>query len=206
MALSPFALTTVANVKAELPTLSGAGEDTFLEDAINAVSFTFEQETNRRLKVRTYRPTGASSSEANLKLNGRDRQSPTRFYFPEWPLNSITSVVIRDSRLTIIKTLEIATDLIVEPELGEMVLIDGDIWEPGVQNIDVVLSAGYATVPFDLERAASKQAAEEFHARDRAKTGVESISFGGESVRYITGPLLKDVKQLLLHYKKNLSA
>lgn len=202
--LSKTALTTLEAVRVELK-LKGSEEDWLLEQIINAASRVIENHTRRKLRARGYQPSG-TPTEPNelLKLNGRDRLSPEVLVFPQWPLNTVTAVTIKDDLLKNPKTLDLATDLVFDPVSGEMRLIDGDTWLWGIQNIEATVNAGYTDVPEDLDRACVKQGVWEFRAKDRATQGILSVAVEGQAVSYFMGELLPEVKKMLAAYVRPL--
>lgn len=201
-----FALVSVGQVKVELGETS-AIHDVLLAEIIDGVSKLFESITRRKLKAREYKPSGAvaTNGEENRKLNGDDRLSSFELFYPEWPLNSVTSAIIKDNTLkNIIVTLDVPTDLIFDPRTSLVRLIDGDVWERGIQNIETQFNAGYADVPEDVVRACIKQVVWEFHQKDRRREGVQSVSLEGQTVTYFLGELLPEVKKALRPYVRQL--
>ena len=206
MAVASYALCTLAQLKTEIPTITDSSQDTFLESLIDRVSRRFETLTRRKLVARTYKSSGAAAPAENLVLNGEDRITPSRFLFPHPPLNSITSLVIWNRALDDSTTLDISTDTAFEPSTGRVDLIDGDTFTLGFQNIKAEWNSGYTTIPEDLRDAAVVQCVFEFQKRDRARHGLSSTSFEGESVSYLTPDsatvaLLPEVYQAVMHYK-----
>ncbi|KKM06468.1 hypothetical protein LCGC14_1743690 [marine sediment metagenome] len=201
MALSPHALVDLDDLKTEL-TLVSADADRLLEDLINAATAQIETFTRRRLKARTYKPTGAGAGEVNLKLNGDERISTTKFLFPEYPLNSIAALVIKDADLKDPNTLDVATDLVFVPETGLVVLINGDSWKKGIQNIEATFNAG--EVPDDLERAARMLVKWMYLSTDRHRSGISSISTEGQTVSYIQRAMPPDIEFMLQKYVRPL--
>lgn len=203
--LIPTALVALADVKAELPALGAdTSQDAYLEGLINSYTLAFESYTRRKLKSRKYMPTGANLAlaEENLTLNGDDRVSPTEFWLPQWPVTLLSAVTIKDSQLVTVKTLTLASDVVLDGETGQMRLIDGDTWERGIQNILASFTGGYTTVPQDLVRAFVIQVAWGFYQKDRSRQGMESISSGSETVTYFTGAILPEVKMILNKYQR----
>lgn len=207
MAISPFALTSVVALKDRIAGLDGqsTGKDVELEALIITVTMAFERFTRRKLVARTYRATGAvkASIEENVKLNGDDRFSVTEFAFPHPPINSITSITIKDALLQNAVTLVIASDVVFDPETGIVRLIDGDIWKTGMQNIEAVWNSGYETTRDErtqLERLCQDQCVHWFQLGDKSAYAIASESDEGGSVARTAVDLLPHVKAGLGHY------
>lgn len=201
--LIPSALTTLEKVKMYIPNLSQpSNEDQQLRAMISAVSVRFENHTHRKLKARTYKPSGADTAngEENLKLNGTKRLSATRYMLPYCPVSSIASCVIRDRAMRVVKTLDIATDTVLDPDTGIVELIDGDVWELGVQNIEMTWTAGFSPVPQDLEMACIMQTINDYFVLNRNRLGITAITVEGETISVENKTLLNRVKGILENY------
>jgi hypothetical protein len=70
----------------------------------------------------------------------------------------------------------------------------------GLDNIVVVYSAGYSSVPYDLAQAAIELACFKFREKDRI--GHKSKSLGGEVVAFITDEMPESVKSALNKYRR----
>ena len=79
---------------------------------------------------------------------------------------------------------------------------DGVTLNKGVNNIKVVYNAGYATIPYDLEQAVLELVAQKYHAADKMKQNIESMSAHGETVKYFMGVMLPETKAVLDRYRK----
>ncbi|MDR4483825.1 MAG: hypothetical protein R3B95_11535 [Nitrospirales bacterium] len=201
--LIPSSLTTLEKVKMYIPNLSEPSqEDQQLRGMISAVSMRFDNHTHRKLKSRTYKPSGANTTngEENLKLNGTKRLSSTRYMLPHCPVTNIASCVIRDRNMTVVKTLDIATDTVFDPDTGIVELIDGDVWELGVQNIEMTWTAGFTPVPNDLEMACIMQTLNDYFVVNRNRLGITAITVEGETTSVENKTLLNRVKGILENY------
>jgi hypothetical protein len=204
MSLSPYALTSLAAVKRFLPNaVDPSKEDQEFLILIDAVTWRLENYAGRRLKARTYMPSGAvgANAEMNRILNGNARHSSTMYLLPEYPVNSITAGIIKDRYLTTVKTLDVNTDLVFDPDTGIVSLIDGDVWELGIQNIHLTWNAGVTTVPHDLEVACIIQVLNDYMVISRDRLGVTSFSVEGESISVEHKDLLDRVKGAVNHYR-----
>jgi hypothetical protein len=210
VALIKSALTTAAKVRKHL----GIGtdeHDEVLEDIIDAVTMKFEQVTRRRLKARTFKASGADygQGEVDLKLNGDDRLDEMTFQWPEWPLNTLTALVIRDDQGDDPVTITLPTHVIIDRELGRVTLksVAATTWRLGRQNIEATFNAGLdATKDADklahIEALALSQILHDFRMRDKRQEGISSISVEGQSVSYIVRHLLPDVEHGLQQHER----
>jgi hypothetical protein len=206
MSLGPHALTSLNEVKAALR-LTAIDHDEELKRRINAVTDRFELFTRRKLKARTYKPSGAAAGEENLLLNGDDRLTDKAFLFPEWPVNSITALTIKDSDLADPEVVDVAKLIIDNSIPGRIILLEDDrIWRKGQNNIEATWNGGLDPVPAELEDLCIKQVVQDFLERDRGREGVSSLSTSGESVTYTPRNLMMDVEHGLERYRRMLGA
>jgi len=199
--LSAFALTTLARVRETLPDLSGTGEeDDRLIQLINDTTSLLESAADRKLKARTYKPTGAGAGEENLILNGDDRISESEYQVPEWPLNTVSAITILPADLDVTsQTVLSSTDwTFIAP--GKIKLLGSNVWTLGTNNIEMTWNAGYQAVhnlyPI-LEKACIDQVRYEWFRMKNPQDLVSSISDPGGSVSYFQGPLLPQVRMLI---------
>ena len=73
-------------------------------------------------------------------------------------------------------------------------------FERGRLNVEVTFNAGFATLPADIQQAATFVAAGMYKRRDRF--GVSSKTIGQESISYSASDLSSDSKKILDSYKK----
>jgi len=197
-----FALTTLARVKAGLVNLDNTPEeDLELERLIDSVTSLFEAATGRRLKSRTYRPSGAGPGEELLVLSGSRRLSPCAFHVPEWPLTDVSAITILPASLDLAQALVlVAGEDWTFTARGTITLIDGDLVEWGENNLQVTFTAGYLATHAlwpSLEQACADQVRYQFKKLTNPQDLVTSLSDPGGSVTYFQGPLLPQVRMLL---------
>jgi len=70
----------------------------------------------------------------------------------------------------------------------------------GVANVSVVYTAGYATIPGEIEQAAIEMIA--LKTAERRRVGISSQTLAGESVAYRDVDMTASIKSLLNQYKK----
>jgi len=202
MSVGVFALTSLARVKAGLINLDGTvEEDTEIERLIDSVTSMFEAVTDRRLKSRTYKPSGAVAGEENMVLSGNQRSSPYEMYVPEWPLTAVSAITIQPADLGAGQAVELVSgEDWTFSVAGKITLIDGDVFEWGENNIEVTFIAGYLSTHKlwpALEQACIDQVRYQFKKIKNPQDLVTSISDQGGSVNYFQGPLLPQVRMLL---------
>lgn len=206
MALGAHALTTLATVKDELR-ITDSEQDARLDRLIDSVTSAFELFTGRRLKSRTYKPSGAGAGEVNLKLNGNDRLDVRRFMFPEFPLTVLTALTTKDADLLNPVTVNLAKT-VFDPETAIVRFLEAAYeWPKGQQNIEATFTAGLLTTHPDwprLDALCVKQVIYEFRDRDRGREGVSSMTVGDQTVSYIVRNLHPDVEFGLHSFRREL--
>ena len=206
MALSSYALTTLEKAREMIPGLAGESEeDSKLELLINKLTGWFELYTRRRLASRTYKPSGAVAPEQNLLLHGNDRLTATRFQLPYWPVTAVTAITTKYADLLVANqtVLVDGQDWTFTNE-GLIVLIDGDVFPLGVNNLELTWTAGYTSGDEEwavLEGALIEQLKHEWYKLGRASDGVQAISDGGGSVTYLDKALLSQVRLALDQFR-----
>jgi len=81
-------------------TEDGGDKDEFVIRTINAASTIFEKFCNRRLKARSYSYATDQGFETDLDYTIFDPPKSNRFWFPTFPVISITTFLIRDVTVT----------------------------------------------------------------------------------------------------------
>lgn len=203
MPVGPHALTSLANVKSALR-ITVIDHDVELERRIDAVTNRFELFTHRKLKLRTYKPSGAVAGEENLLLNGDDRLSRKAFLFPHYPVKTMTALTIKDKDLADPQIVNVTKLVIDNTVPGRVVILeDTREWRLGTNNVEATWQAGLESLALaELEELCIKQVVQDFLDRDRGREGIQSISAAGESVTYLSRNLLQDVLDGLLRFKR----
>lgn len=168
------ALVTLATVKGYLPSVSaGDGQwDDLLARLISATSIQFEGEAGRTL----------ASAAATEVYDGDGSQSLT---LRRWPVSAVTSVTVNG---TVIPTRATVTGdgWVLGPD--DRLYLSGYFFTYGLQNVSIVYTAGYSTVPADVQQAVCKMVALQFKDKDRIGQATRSIA--GESSTYADAPVL----------------
>jgi len=169
-------LTTLAAVKGYMG-LTSSDADTLLSRLISAAS----------AWVETYlsRPVLATSVQ-----QWRNGHNGAVMVVPYTPVTAV-SVVMVDG-LTIPASAVSFTPLAVK--------LTGYRFTAGIQNVRIDYTAGYATVPPDIEQCVIEACALSFKRKDHLD--VSSKSLAGETISFITAAFTPSAKQVLDQYRR----
>lgn len=158
---------TLADVKAWLG-ITDTNSDSLLTAMISQISAEIRTFTNRDIyPVGTYTET----------LSGNGRQS---IVMPQYPITAVSSLTVDG---VAIPARQGATGSgYVFDDAG--IYLDGYTFARGVKNVSVTYSAGFATLPPDLQRACIEWVA--FRQSEQAHIGLRSKSIGNESASFAT--------------------
>jgi hypothetical protein len=180
-------LTTLVVVKAWLD-ISTTNSDTVLTRLITAGSAFLINWLNRNI---------LSSSYVNEKYNGNGHQS---IRLRNWPITAVSSVAVNGTQLTVSAD-GITNGFIFDD--NHVYILPGtsiDRFCKGVMNISIGYTAGYATVPFDVEQACVELVSRKF--KERTRIGMTSQSLGGQETNsFSKDDLSKDTKSMLQNYR-----
>ena len=177
MALDTYALTTVAAAKSHLGILAGdTSQDAVLERFINSASARIENYINRKVLKRAY-------------TEYQDGRGNDRILLRQWPADKPTELWDDvDNEFTDPNNQFDAPDFVLEETsdggIG-VVLVDGQRFNRGNQNIKIVYEAGYSTVPYDLQDACLFIVDYLYAIKQDRRVGVSSKSKNGESVQFL---------------------
>lgn len=201
-AASSYDLTTLANVKAELNITDGAS-DAVLQRYISGASRAAMQYCNRVFAVEAVSEQFLAGHAGRLMRGGVNPLQLAR-----WPLVTVASVTENAVLLVL------ATDYLVDPATGQLTRVDSSSypqrWQP--LPLTVAYSAGYATIPPDLEDAVIRMVTKRWRAKGRDAT-LKQRSVPGvleEAYWIATGPdagnLTPDIEDILSNYRVPLVA
>jgi uncharacterized phiE125 gp8 family phage protein len=177
-------LTTVANVKQWLNVTSNT-DDSLLQRLLSAESANIQNYLNRQFAVTAYTDT----------ING---QNTLAVHTVNYPIVSVASVTI-DGQL-----IPQSTDPTVPGWVFDLYSVRLVPWQyrftNGQQNISIQYTAGYASVPLDLEQACIELVALRY--RERSRIGVNTQTLGQETTSYQNIDMPPSVKTALAQYKK----
>lgn len=117
------------------------------------------------------------------------------------PVESVTSLHDDPARVYNDATLIAASRYGVYPAEG-LLRLDGGAFSPGVRNVRVVYTAGYAAIPPAVEQAANILVARFFQRGSQGGDAVQSESLGGYTVSYDTGDWPHQAKGLLAEFRE----
>lgn len=130
MAVGTYALTTWAKAQAMFGYL--ADQQTKVESLIDIATARMELYAKRNLLARAY-------TDAII-----DGSGVARLAFPQWPVNSITTIYADDDRAFGVETAVASTEYQLNSAAGVATLYE-DIWPSGIGTIKATYNAGYAT-------------------------------------------------------------
>ena len=181
-------LTTLAVVKGYLPGIDALDTqfDTLLERLITAVSAKFATEVGR--------PLATATTTEIFNGHGGQRLTPKR-----WPITAVTSLVVDGEAIA--ARASVGDSGYVIDDTTSLVLT-GYYFSQGIQNVELTYTAGFTTIPSDVEQAVVKMVCLQF--RDKDRIGQGSRSMQGESVSYSDGPVLAGWRDVVDLYRAQL--
>jgi uncharacterized phiE125 gp8 family phage protein len=180
--MAAYDLTGLDNVKAYLG-LATSNDDVLLARLITAISGYAQQWMGRAILSSTY----------NEVRNGSGSRLMA---FANYPVTAVSSLKVDTN------VIQPAAD-VVSPGYrfdGRLLYVNGGCFNKGIANVEVSYTAGYATVPAELEQAVIELVAMRYRERDRI--GHQSKSLGGETVSFIVKDFPDSVRTILTNYKK----
>lgn len=185
MPADPADLTTVEAVKQYLGTTTTV-ESAEVQRLVTAAS--------KYLVSALSRPVKSASITWDTNGNGR-----TVLYLPVQPVTAVSSAAIAGEAALAAATPG-GTDEGYLVSGMTLVLRGGRVWSRGVLNVRVVYTAGYATVPPEIEQGTIELVAARLRERDRV--GIQSRSLGPESVTFAREDLPPTVKRLVDQWRR----
>ena len=175
-------LTTLQDVKDWLG-LSSTADDALLARLIASASRFIESWVGRTITSVTYTETFNGDGHARLVL-------------PNYPVTAVSSVTIDGSPIPA------AAPAAPNGYLFDALVLylNGYAFARGVQNVTVVYTAGYASVPPDLAQACIELVALRYKERDRVGQGSKSV--GGETITFTVAEMTESVRATLSRYRK----
>ena len=178
-------LTTLANVKSWL-NIATTTDDATLSRMVTAVSNYIQSWLNRSFAVASYTDI----------LNGT---GGNQLVFHEYPVISVSSMTISGNIIP-------ASPDGIQPGYvfdARGIYLIGYQLTKGIKNVRITYSAGYATVPPEIEQACIELIALRY--RERSRIGEVSKSIGGEVVSFSQKDFPEGVKTILNNYKRVIS-
>lgn len=178
-------LTTLANAKQYLAlgTSIGATDDPLLTRLITAVSQFIETCCNRTFASQSY----------NEVRNGNGARAMA---FRQTPVTAVASVTV-DGVAIAARTDVNGSGYSFD---DQVLYLDGYGFGRGKQSVVLSYTAGYASIPYDLEQAAIMLVSLAYKGRDRI--GVTGKGIGPEHISYMVGKLRADVQTTIQQYSR----
>ena len=161
-----------------------------LERMINAASWFCNNYTHRKLKSRALTEYYSGDGTNTLLTN-------------EYPITVLTSIYDDLARAYGADTLIDSGDLVIVPDgLAYSIVYDGGAFLPGVRNLKVTYTAGYVTIPYDLQEAALELCAFYWDNFESKLFGKVAITLADGSIRQETTNIPRSVLKILDLYKR----
>jgi uncharacterized phiE125 gp8 family phage protein len=185
MPLNSNALTSLSAAKdyLEIPSANTA-QDARIERFINAASQLIEKFTSRKLKAQSY-------------TEHHDGRRSNALLLREWPAQK-PSVVCIDSTWAFNSADNLDPSEYDVIDDGWLMLRSGT-FPRGTRNVRITYTAGFATVPADLEEACLMLVEYLYMHRNDRRTGILAKSKNGENTRY-SETIPTNIKELLWQY------
>lgn len=189
VALLPYALVSFNLGKAYLKIPDAyTDDDDLIRFSINSATDFLESETQRFLGPRT----GI--------VEYQDGRGQNVILLKQWPVNALTEIRIDNSSLFLADTVQPLADYALVDDNMALLRINST-FHRGYRNIKITYSAGYATVPSDLQEAALWTMFWKFKTRNAGDIGRTTQTKEGESTSY-SQEAPADVKNAIARYKR----
>jgi hypothetical protein len=178
-------LTTLANVKSFM-TITNTDDDALLQRLLTQVSGAVANYLNRNLLVQSY----------TERYDGNDAH---RLCLRQSPITDVASLLINGSSIP-----ESTDGGIVLPGYafdGFYIYLNGYQFYRGVQNVIVTYTAGFPSIPFDVEEAVIEMVSDRYKMKSRIGEKSKALQ-GGGSVSYDTDYMSDKVKGSLSNYRR----
>ena len=175
-------LTTLANAKLWLG-VTNASDDLLLTRIVSSASVFIQEWVARPLLAQSFTFTASGRGSTKLVL-------------PNYPITAVASVTV-DGQGIPASTGPLSSGYTFD---AYQVYLLGYGFNNGINNVVVAYTAGYATVPLDIEQACLEIVGSMYRRRDR----IDLVSKGaqGETTSHSQLDFPPTVKSVLLNYKK----
>jgi hypothetical protein len=178
------ALATLAQVKQFIGNVPDPTDDALLSRLLDASAELIERSCNRVFGATVYSET-------------RDGNGLDFMVFSNRPVVSVGSLTINGQ--TVPQSTNYASGGWVLASAWKIALRDPYRFHEGIQNVSVIYTAGFATIPPDLTQACCLLASLAYKERDRM--GISSKSVGGENITFTNDDLPPSVVQTINNYR-----
>jgi len=196
MAFGPTidAANALVDIDTALAYLGIASTDTartfMVKQCINGASWFCNSFTKRKLLSRANVEYYNGGGQKTIMLNN-------------YPCTTLTSVYDDLDRAYGATTLIDLSDLAIMPtDLLYMIVYDGGAFLNGVKNVKITYTAGYLTVPWDLQQACLGICGIYFHHTDEKTLAIQSRSVGDGSITIDVSKMPQWIFDILNIYKK----
>ena len=180
-------LTTLTNLKTWLGT-PNATDDALLTRLISAASAFIESWLNRTISIQTYNEKYDGTGQDTLMLSN-------------YPIVSLSSISIYGVAQTLLNPGDFTSTGFSITNDQTQLYGQNITFDRGRQNVAVSYSAGYATVPLDIEQACLELCALKYKNLRGDRIGLVSKGLAGEATTFFVGDMPQSVKTLLQQYK-----
>jgi uncharacterized phiE125 gp8 family phage protein len=175
-------LTTIERLRAYLGQTIVAKDDALLQSLLEGSSDFFESECGRSILEDTYTDTVDGNGKTSMMLRAS-------------PVVSVATVTVDGAAIPVRPSWD-GEGYVLQ---GDRIRLVGYTFTVGISNVEVVYSAGWATVPEDVQMAVCELAAMKFRQRD--SVGIFSRTMGGEGqTTYQTITLPVGIQRVIDNY------
>lgn len=179
MAANPGDFTTLANLKRYLN--PGSNDDTLLQQLLTAASFALANFINRDIVSQSYTDVIDGSRQRVMVL-------------PNYPITAVASVTI-DGVAVPVGSVTTSGYYFTK----NSVILNGYCFNKGYGNVVITYTAGYTTIPYDLEQFLIGTV--QYWLNDRQRAGEVSRSMAGQTISYSQKDMPEWVKTGLNQWK-----
>ena len=180
-------LTTVTNVKLWLG-ITDSNSDLLLQQLVTRLSAYVINFLNRNILSATYTEI-------------RDGNRKTRMRLHEYPVSAVSSLTV--DGIAVIPSVDGLTNGFVFDQWNLYLQDGAGVFNPGQRNINVSYTAGYLTVPPDLEQLVIEIVG--LRMKNRARIGLVSENVQGQQTTFSLTDFSADQKGVLDNYKRVVS-
>lgn len=179
--------------------VQGNAQDRLLSELIVAASQLAEDETDRKLKKRTFASGGDFPA---LVLNGSGTRMQCVRHFP---IVSVSVVEFLDSDFPEVWTPQNLTTypVQIDDEQEDLIFFRALSFPRGYRNVRVSMVAGYDPIPAKLSLAVREMVTSFYLNRDKQLAGVASKTFEGQTITYTAEDIPKQAKTLLRGFARH---
>lgn len=211
-------LTTIAAVKSWVGISSGTtGDDSQIQDIITAFSAQVLRWTGRGTQDGSF-PTVSPFTSVVSYTETYDGSGTLRQPIRNWPITSVTSLNVNGQSIPQSTSVNV-WGWVIDGDAKFISMRGGypssNRWSPryqgavglpgfcdGIQNVAISYTAGFSTVPLDLEMAARKTCALYYKRRGWIGQRSQAMAQGAGSVFFDSSEVEQDVMRTILYYQR----